>query len=638
MLGNVNRDTYDVCKKKIESGFVSDALDSLTKKLLLDQCPKEYYELASSALISSLKSTKSPTPSDNLNWPESQKKQFYLKLIRQDNCDCDEHIFLKTITAHQSTGEHWVIPAVAKELEPVLSSLHTRNEFSDKDVLCLIILRNFITAIPQDEISEIHLRFFPTFTQKYLSLAYSTIFDASEVYNRNIKDIGKYIFNSEARVNENKELKLYHILLIVWLYTNDRRYPYELPDLIDLINEALNNDQGDNFNSTLALAKTLLIHHVNDLTKHNKDEFDKILSKLDDSHELPSLLKFLQVNQNRLNTILNPSDRDRLNRKLDNTLYKSAMACKNIIAGRLGLRLPGKRPKVAVCISGQLRGYKHTFDSWKKSILKDIDYDIFIHSWVDVGRSGAEPSRKSLPFDGVFFKQGYRECFLELGFDELKRRYPTLFKRLHQSGQVDEQSIKGFFGAKAVVLENDKDPNFADFTNSEKMHYKIKSCNDLYKQHNQKYDLILRIRPDVPIPFIGFDWKDIYNYCYSDPVIFADSAYGVHYMNLMIGDQFAVGRPEVMDIYTDTWNIYPKLGRGNFFGCPNEFKGHVSLALTCWTSGINVKKIPMKKGALKDSENMNVNKIFEAINTDATGRSFSSDEKLLGLLRRDGAK
>lgn len=637
MVGQENHEQYVAIKKKIESGKTHDAMNDLASYLFSDQCSQKYFELASLATISYLKHSPSTTHANKHNLTEATKKQFFSRLMRQDNCDCKDHIFLKTVTAHQSTEEHWVIPAVAKELEPILDSLYTKGTLSKNDILCLIVIRNFITAIPQEEISKIHLATFPAFTPNDLSLAYNTIFGASSVYHRNVKDIGQYIFHDETSNRWLNELRLYHLLLIVWLYSNDKLYPYKISELLDIIERKTTSNHSTDDDFELSAAKSLFAHHANELAKYNKDKLNKLATQLDERDELSTLLVEIQKNQSGFEKLLKTITRNRLNQKLDSKLYKSAMACKNIVTSRIGIRIPGKKLKIAICISGQLRGYKQTFRSWKKSILTDIDYDIYVHSWTDIGRSGAEPTRKSLPFDGENFQQGYRECFLSIGFDEIQKSYPTLFNRLHQSGIVDQESLKAFYGATDVALESDKDPKFDEFSNSEKMHYKINACNELCKQHNRKYDLILRIRPDLPIQFIGFDWMDIYNYCHSEPVIFADSACGVHYMKLMIGDQFALGSPQSMNIYSDAWNIYPKLGKNKLFKCSETFKGHISLALTCWTHGISVKKLAIKKGALQDSENMSVNEIYKAIKIDAEGRSFLWDEKLLNLLKRDGA-
>ncbi|MFA9370033.1 hypothetical protein V3G68_25695, partial [Escherichia coli] len=60
--------------------------------------------------------------------------------------------------------------------------------------------------------------------------------------------------------------------------------------------------------------------------------------------------------------------------------------------------LRGQRKlRVAICVSGQLRGYTNALRSWRSNLLRGVDYDLFVDSWERIGRSGAEPFRSVLP-------------------------------------------------------------------------------------------------------------------------------------------------------------------------------------------------------------------------------------------------
>ena len=621
-----NNKLYDECKIKVESGLVDEALNDLESLLSSDKCLKEYYELVSLALLKTFKKDYLHSQS-----AYSNIDNIYFKLIQQNNCDSDGNIFLKTITAYQSTNEDWVFPAVARNFEPLLSRLYKEGILEKNSVLYLIILRNFINFIPQDEISAIHLNFFHEFDKSDLSLAYHNIFTASSVYQKNIQDLSELV--KDRSLNDNS-LKLIHIILIVWIYGDDNKYPYEISELLEIIRKRIINSNGDDLEINNSIAKALIIRHIDKLIKID-GRIDELLINIDESNRFSNLLIEINKNKNQIQKVLNNKSPKKIDKRFNSKLYNGSMACKNIIYSHININLSRKKYKVAVCISGQLRGYKQTFESWKRSILKDIDYDIFINSWYDIGRSGAEPIRKKLPFDGFNFKKGYREYNLELGFEEMKSNYPILFRNLKQSAFVNEDEIKSFYQAKEVVLDDDKDNKYIEYSNSEKMHYKIKACNDMYKKYNEEYDLVIRIRPDLPIKYIGFNWNDLYSYCYSKPVIFSDLESGVHYMNFLIGDQFAVGNPDVMDIYSNAWNLYPKLRQNNVFGSYDSFLGHISLGSICWTNGIMVKKIPIKRGHLNDTKNMSVEEIYASIKADSDGRNSFWDMKFIELLEKD---
>jgi hypothetical protein len=293
----------------------------------------------------------------------------------------------------------------------------------------------------------------------------------------------------------------------------------------------------------------------------------------------------------------------------------------------------GRKPKIAVCISGQLRGYTKVFPTWQRNLLSNTDYDIFVHSWTSVGGSGAEPFREVLPFEGDAFQDAYRQCCLAVGFDEFKQAYPHLFHGLDNSRVVTTDEIKTFYNAKAVILEDDKASKFDSFTNSEKMHYKIYSANEMVRQSGEEYDLVLRIRPDLPISLRGFSWSDMVAACRDDRLVFADLAGGLHYMHCMIGDQIALGSQAALDTYSSCYTEYPKIKDAGLFGAPVEFKGHLSLAYNCWLNGSSVHKLPVKKGALLDSEKMSVERIIQALEKDSHGRNSTSDLKLLDACR-----
>ncbi len=58
------------------------------------------------------------------------------------------------------------------------------------------------------------------------------------------------------------------------------------------------------------------------------------------------------------------------------------------------------------------------------------------------------------------------------------------------------------------TLVDDTAKQFAGFSNQQKMHYKIHAANEMARQIGD-FDLHIRLRPDLDIKLIGFDWRDL---------------------------------------------------------------------------------------------------------------------------------
>lgn len=303
-----------------------------------------------------------------------------------------------------------------------------------------------------------------------------------------------------------------------------------------------------------------------------------------------------------------------------------------------GLRRIGwqsRRPRVAVCISGQLRGYLSALSSWRKHLLPGVDADFFVHSWTRTGRSGAEPFRAYLPFEGQNFQRCYREQCLRLGLEDFTRQYPHLFQALADSSEVTAAHLSEVYGTDQVVLEDDKDVRFFGWSNSRKMHYKIAQAQAMVDGSGQEYDLMLRIRPDKAMRLLAGTWADICRTASDGLRLFTDLPMGAHCGCLMIGDQFALGRPETMRIYGQTYADALVLESRGLLDVSSFLQGHVSLARQCWLHGVHVHKFPARFGGLQEFAPLASAAILEQLRRDAEGRNDSTDRLLMDAVSRD---
>jgi hypothetical protein len=317
---------------------------------------------------------------------------------------------------------------------------------------------------------------------------------------------------------------------------------------------------------------------------------------------------------------------------LQQPLYQALQAARHVAEARAPFLRPRRKPRVALCLSGQLRGYVQALESWKRSFLHQIDATIFVHSWTGIGRSDAQPFRYTLPFAGTHFAEAYRTIAVADGYEAMCKRYPTLIAALSAGSVTDATHLQQVYDTPHVVLEDDKGAAFAGFSNQDKMHYKIAAADGLAREAGD-FDLHMRLRPDLPVRMTGCDWRDVAEACRTRPVLFAEKPYGRHYGSLMIGDQCAIAHPDTMQRYAETYATFPRLAALAPLGCPTKLTGHSSLALSCWTSGVGVEKTPIRFGALCEAAPLESASIRDALHKD--GRDDPRDRQLLAAVAQD---
>jgi hypothetical protein len=206
---------------------------------------------------------------------------------------------------------------------------------------------------------------------------------------------------------------------------------------------------------------------------------------------------------------------------------------------------------------------------------------------------------------------------------------------LAETGRASEAGLREFYMTPHVHLDDESTAPFAAYSNQDKMHSKIQSCFEMATRTGREYDLIVRLRPDKPIRDLCFSWRELIEACRAGPVLFADRAAGLHYAGPMIGDQFAIGTPSVMQVYSRTWMIHPRIAACDLLKFPKTFEGHVSLAQVCWLYGIGVRRAPIWFGPLQDAEQMNSAVILECLRTDAAGRMDRLDADMIEATSQD---
>ena len=304
--------------------------------------------------------------------------------------------------------------------------------------------------------------------------------------------------------------------------------------------------------------------------------------------------------------------------------------------------LATKELNVAVCIGGQLRGYKGNLACLVKSLgLEHHKYKVFVHTWKNIGRKFPIPGHAARMFRGEFLKTYYESFLNRANLQEyIKIQYPCFYNLMQGSSVAVKEILNDEYKTSYIVIDDEDDDRFLSWTNQEKMHYKIYAAHQLAVNSGHKFDLIIRIRPDLKREFLEIpDLIDIYNVSKSNGSVFTTSGLvSTHIVSdYIIDDNFAIGIPETMQIYANTYLDYLWHKRNSTFSRTKEFAGHTTLEHNLFCSGVHIDKLQQKvRGGFQDPEVIPINEIYDALCKDTdTGESHAEAQQLLDACKRD---
>lgn len=253
--------------------------------------------------------------------------------------------------------------------------------------------------------------------------------------------------------------------------------------------------------------------------------------------------------------------------------------------------------RIAVCISGQLRGYKKAFSTWDSLGLTGHSVTYIVHTWKNIGGDPPIPPKDVRVLSGNFLRSFHAAC-IKLGQDEMLARYPHFFA-LWSSDKLEASSMEltKLYGTNHVYIDDSENHFFNDFSNAQKMYYKIYKCHEAAMSIGIDFDLMIRIRPDWKFHNpCKINWKDVYLQASLENKLFVEHypPYLFPHIGYCIGDQFSISTPPIMTGYASTYektlDRIKGVGPRTF---PSNFLAHRNLAYSCLFSGINVQPIPM---------------------------------------------
>lgn len=527
------------------------------------------------------------------------------QLILEPPRDGQSPILAHAAASRITGGDRAAAPRLVAAVWPVLSALVEAGEA--RAVVLLCVLRAFLGGrMPQAAVSRHHLRAFPHLRPEDLALLYCVMFNA-DAFGANRDDVlGRYPDRASAL---GAGLGPSRILLLEWLSGRD----YLDGPALEALRAAPPDRTGADCAADCAAIRTLALRHAPGGPAAGETEAFRALSAAI-AADRPAPPRAA------------PGPRARL---FGMRGWQALQAGRSLAAPALRL---GRRPRVALCVSGQLRGYQKAWPSWRRHLLPGADVTVFVQAWRAIGRADAQPFRQTLPFAGRRFPDAWRAVAHSEGIETLRARHPTLFRVLRESAMAEADDLRALYGTPHVVLDDETEAPWAAMTNQDKMHAKLFAADAMARAAGD-FDLCVRLRPDLPVRVRAFGWTDLLAAARSRPVIHAEKPHGLHYADLMMGDQFAVGTPETMAIYADTWTRFPLAAAAGLANCPPRLTGHVSLALTCWLHGIAVDRVPIGFGTLLEAAPMRSDEIAAALEAD--GARGPGADRLLDAVRAD---
>ncbi len=290
-----------------------------------------------------------------------------------------------------------------------------------------------------------------------------------------------------------------------------------------------------------------------------------------------------------------------------------------------------KQLKVALCVSGQLRGYQAALATWSRLGLFDHNVTTFVHTWETIGRKFPIPSHAARSFSGKFL-HAYQSVFRNASVEEVRMAYPAFFDFFAGGSKITESDLRSAYKTDFVVVEDDLSAPYSGMSNSEKMYLKVQKCFSMAVEECGEFDVVIRIRPDKPVVSAEpIDWLHLLCEFNAKCKIMTDmSPYFHSGVGYIIGDQFAAGNHKAMSIYSSAYEFTKYTQNESSIIYPRAFKPHENFALSCFFAGIMVDSISgLKFGEPLDCERPSLAQIQSLLKLDVGASPRSINDRIL---------
>ena len=182
-----------------------------------------------------------------------------------------------------------------------------------------------------------------------------------------------------------------------------------------------------------------------------------------------------------------------------------------------------------------MRTFKRCVKQLKKYIIKPYNADVFISTWDDPGvNHGLISMNKNSKISEKILNRYYSP--VDINIESFKDEY---FNHLHGVSLPDELKQYDYINSRSALP----------------LYYHIYKCNKLklsYEKLNSfKYDIVIRIRPDLFISEKILSLTMFKNYNEKDTLYMSDYAIDSSYQ---LSDKFAFASSAIMDVYSSVFS------------------------------------------------------------------------------------
>lgn len=288
-----------------------------------------------------------------------------------------------------------------------------------------------------------------------------------------------------------------------------------------------------------------------------------------------------------------------------------------------------KRSKrVALLVSGQLRGSEKNMKENILSLSKEMEADVFMDVWDEQVMSPPRFNHLYRFLGNDLVSKLPEEARYVAGF---KQYFPLVFKKLNTPIRkiVNEGDLINDYSCLAARVESEKDfndfcesfcpgLNFRSTFNQAKMFYKIHQSYRLLEKYeidnNVKYDVVVRFRPDLSLrlPIVS---------PLIDAVVENRNLIYVSYVNNVgFSDQFAIGSRYAMKLYCSIWQQISLANSFRYLPYLDPWVLHAAepmMAAHLAATGLNIRVIKPLNHVLNTPLIINEIDISEEIKMDA---------------------
>ncbi|MGP5213867.1 hypothetical protein [Psychrobacter immobilis] len=243
-----------------------------------------------------------------------------------------------------------------------------------------------------------------------------------------------------------------------------------------------------------------------------------------------------------------------------------------------------KKLRVALLVSGQIRGVESALNSWVEcfglSNNSDISIDVFVSTW---SKSYTPKRLEWSRLGDLKIEESLRKKFMNEDESLILQKIDKFLPPKDITKDYLYKVFNQYLNINFMDISVESEELFSDYSNPMKMYYKIYKCFQMAEEKGV-YDLYIRIRPDIIATNTSINLNEIEKNIEKYNKVFANYSYVYEYYGFGVDDKIAIAKHNNMVVYCSTW-IYDQ-------SSVEEMQGHINLANNLFYHNVEVEKIP----------------------------------------------